>query len=117
MRRPLASIALVALLSGCASQIDALAPVSGDSRSGLRSAAIDVLLDRQLSVREAPDCVDVDDGWSCVGSLTDGSPIVVTAPGPTLETMTVLVGDIVVYEGSVMDVLDQAAQDTGEVTP
>ena len=99
-----------AVLSGCASQIDALAPVGGTNRIALRTAAIDVLLQDQLTIRDAPQCEKAGDGYSCVGSLTDGSPIVVTSPGADLATMTVMVGNIVIYEGPVEDVLEAAAQ-------
>jgi hypothetical protein len=99
-----------AVLSGCASQIDALAPVGGTNRIALRTAAIDVLLQDKLTIRDAPQCVKAGDGYSCVGSLTDGSAIVVTSPGTDLDTMTVMVGDVVVYDGSVQAVLDAAAQ-------
>ena len=114
-RRPamlaLASAACVgALLSGCASQIDALAPVGGSNRIALRTAAIDVLLQNKLTIRDAPQCEKAGDAYSCVGSLTDGSPIVVTSPGTDVTTMTVMVGDVVVYEGSVEDVLNAAAR-------
>ena len=102
-----------ALLAGCASQIAGLAPVAGDTRAAIRTAAIDVLLQQKLTIRLAPECTDVGDGYSCVGSLTDGSAIVVSAPGADPTTMTVLVGDVVAYEGSIQDVLDEAARRTG----
>lgn len=101
-----------ASLTGCASQIDGLAPVGGDKTTALRIAAIDVILAQQLTIRDAPACVQVDGDYSCIGSLTDGDPIQVTAPGPDLTDMTVIVGgDIVIYQGPVQQVLDEAAQD------
>jgi hypothetical protein len=101
-----------ASLAGCASQIDGLAPVGGDKTTALRIAAIDVILAQQLTIRDAPACVQVDGDFSCIGSLTDGDPIQVTAPGPDLTDMTVIVGgDIVIYQGPVQQVLDEAAQD------
>lgn len=118
MRRPAAIVAASALvatagLTGCASQIDGLAPVAGDTRSMIRTAAIDVLMKQRLTIRDAPECTSTGDGWSCVGSLTDGSAIVVSAPGKTPTTMTVLVGTIIAYEGSIQDVLDRAAEESG----
>ena len=116
MTRRSAAVALagtlvgVVSLTGCASQIDALAPVGGTNRIALRTAAIDVLLQDQLTIRDAPQCEKAGGGYSCVGSLTDGSPIVVTSPGSDLARMTVMVGDVVVYDGSVQAVLDAAAQ-------
>lgn len=100
------------LLAGCASQISALAPVSGDTPAMIRTAAIDVLLAQKVTIREAPQCTSTGDAYSCVGSLTDGSAIVVAAPGKKPVTMTVMVGDVVVYDGSIQDVLDAAVQDT-----
>lgn len=115
-RRMIASavaLGVAAALSGCASQIAGLAPVAGDTRAAIRTAAIDVLLQKKLTIREAPECTSTGDGYSCVGSLTDGSPIVVSALGTEPTTMTILVGDVVSYEGSIQDVLDEAARRTG----
>jgi hypothetical protein len=101
----------VASLAGCASQIDGLAPVGGDKTTALRIAAIDVILAQQLTIRDAPACVQVDGDFNCIGSLTDGDLIQVTAPGPDLTDMTVIIGgDIVIYMGPVQQVLDEAAQ-------
>ena len=102
------------LLAGCGSQIDGLAPVGGDDITGLRNAAIDVLLERRLTVRDAPVCTDTGEGFSCVGSLTDGSEVVVVSPDADATTMTVLVGGMTIYEGSVQEVLDRAARETTE---
>lgn len=100
-----------ASLTGCASQIDGLAPVGGDKTTALRIAAIDVVLARKLTIRDAPSCVQVDGDFTCIGSLTDGDLIQVTAPGPALTDMTVIIGgDIVIYQGPVQQVLDEAAQ-------
>ena len=102
-------LACAAMLTACGSQIDGLAPVGGDDITGLRNAAIDVLLERRLTVRDAPVCTDTGEGFSCVGSLTDGSEIVVVSPDPDATTMSVLVGGITIYEGSVQEVLDRTA--------
>ena len=75
----------------------------------LRIAVIDVLLEQKLTIRDAPVCTDTGAGYSCVGSLTDGSEIVATSPDADATTMTVLVRDITIYDGSVQDVLDRAA--------
>jgi hypothetical protein len=98
-------------LTACASQIAGLAPVGGDTAFMIRTAAIDVLLAHKLTIRDAPACTDIGDGYSCVGSLTDGATIVVTAPGSEPVTMTVHVGDLVLYDGSIQQVLDDTAQD------
>ena len=104
-----AAAVTAAVLSGCSSQISGLAPVGGDDITSLRIAAIDVLLERKLTVRDAPVCTDTGEGYSCVGSLTDGSEIVVTAPDADATTMVVTVGGATIYDGSVQEVLDRAA--------
>lgn len=97
------------VLSGCASQIAALAPVGGDDVTAVRNAAIDVVTGRGLLVLSAPQCSTVASGFSCVGGTTDGLAIVVSAPADA-TTMTVTVGGRVLYDGSVQAVLDAAAQ-------
>jgi hypothetical protein len=107
----LAAALAAASLSGCASQMDGLAPVGGEGITALRIAATDVILAQQLTIRDAPACVQVDGDFSCIGSLTDGDLIQVTAPGPKLTDMTVIIGgDIVIYMGPVQQVLDEAAR-------
>lgn len=109
VRRLAAALAIGAalMLGGCGSQMEALAPVGGDDIVALRSAAIDVLLERELPIAEAPACTAAGAGYTCTGRLVDGTKIDVTAPDAT--SMTVTVGDEVVYEGSVQAVLDRAA--------
>lgn len=113
MRRAMAvgvaAIMAATLLGGCSSQIDGLAPVGGDDITSLRIAAIDVLLERRLTVRDAPVCTDTGEGYSCIGSLTDGTEIVVTAPDADATTMTITLGGSTIYDGSVQEVLDRAA--------
>ena len=105
-------VAAVAL-TGCASQIEGLVPVSGDAMAGVRSAATDVLLERRLTILDAPVCTQTGGTVSCVGSLTDGAVINVQADvGTKPHTMTVTVGGSVVYEGEVQTVLDEAARAT-----
>ena len=97
------------LLGGCGSQMEALAPVGGDDIVALRSASIDVLLERDLPIAEAPACTVEGAGYACTGRLVDGTEIAVTAPNADATTMRVVVGSDVVYEGSVQAVLDRAA--------
>lgn len=101
------------LLAGCGSQIDGLAPVGGDAMTGVKFAATDVLLERKLSILEAPVCTETGDSVSCVGSLTDGSAVSVQADiSSKPHLMTITVGGSVVYEGDVQSVLDNAARAT-----
>jgi uncharacterized lipoprotein NlpE involved in copper resistance len=110
-----ALLAPVLLLVGCGSQIDALQPVGGDAMTGVKFAATDVLLDRKFGILEAPVCTQARETVSCVGSLTDGAVINVQADvGTKPHTMTLTVGGVVVYEGEVQAVLDDAARATGE---
>lgn len=105
-----AGVALAALgLAGCASQIDALAPVSGDDVSAVRTATTDVLLDQGVDILEAPNCTKSETAITCVGALVDGSQISVDAPLDTPDTMTVTVAGEVIYDGSIQDVLAAAA--------
>lgn len=109
-----AAAVTLAAVSGCASQVSALAPVGGDDITAVRNAAIDVVTGHTLLVKDAPRCTQVADRFSCVGSITDGSPIIVDAPVDG-STMTVTVGATVLYSGPVQDVLDAASR--GEPVP
>ena len=99
------------LLGACTSQLDALAPVGGDAVTGVTFAATDVLLQRKLGILEAPACTLAGTAVACVGSLTDGSRVSVSADVTTKpHTMTVTVGGEVIYDGDVQSVLDDAAR-------
>ena len=113
-RRRIAAVCAAASITfaGCGSQIDALAPVGGDDIQAVRTAAIDVLLTAKYTPMQAPECTDDGAGVRCVGSLTDGSSILVTAPGKHPESMTVQVGQQVLYDGPIQPVLHEAAQGT-----
>ena len=107
-----AAVFVVGALAGC-SQIDGLAPVGGDSLTGVKFAATDVLLERKLGILEAPVCTQTGTTVSCIGSLTDGAVINVQADvGTKPHTMTVTVGGSVVYDGEVQKILDEAARAT-----
>jgi hypothetical protein len=108
----------VVVLSGCASQIAALAPVGGDEVTAVRFAAIDVLLDKRYGILQAPECTQTGDAVGCAGSLTDGRIISVAADvGTSPHTMTVLVADTLVYQGEVQKVLDRAARNEPVTDP
>lgn len=96
-------------LVGCASQIDSLAPVSGDDVSAVRAATTDVLLAQQVDILEAPVCAKSETAITCEGKLTNGSTVSVDAPLDAPDTMTVTVAGEVIYEGSIQDVLSAAA--------
>lgn len=107
-------VTMLLALTGCASQIGGLAPVGGDALTGVRIAAVDVLLERKLEILEVPVCTQIAKAVSCVGSLIDGSVVTVEADVSTSrDTMTVTVGGETIYDGDVQAVLDRAAQATG----
>ena len=105
------AVAASSLLVGCGSQLDALAPVGGDAVTGVTFAATDVLLQRKLGILEAPVCTLAGTAVACVGSLTDGTRVSVTADVTSKpHTMTVTAGGEVLYDGDVQSVLDDAAR-------
>lgn len=108
MRRAAPVLAAVLLLTGC-SQVAALAPVGGDRMTEIRFAAIDVLLDSEIEVREAPACVQADDrGVRCTGTTVDGSTITAESPADDQTQLVVRVDDEVLYEGSIDAVIEKA---------
>jgi hypothetical protein len=116
-RRHICTLAAATLaigaMTGCASQLDGLAPVGGDALTGVKFAATDVLLEKKLGILEAPVCTETGETVSCIGSLTDGAVINVQADiGTKPHTMTVTVGGNVVYDGEVQKILDEAAYAT-----
>lgn len=104
----LIGVGLAALaLSGC-SQISALTPVGGTAITSVRNATYEVLVDQQVPILEAPQCVPSDSGFTCTGSTIDGAEIVAVAQGTDPYPMTITVGGSVIFEGNAQDVLDAA---------
>lgn len=97
-------------MPGCASQLDALAPVGGDDISMVRTAATTLLLAHDLEVLDAPKCTKSDTEIACVGSLVDGSEVTMQAPTDPFGEITVTVGGEVLFQGQVASVIDKAAQ-------
>lgn len=97
------------LLSGC-SQVASLTPVSGGPLATVRNAVNDVLVSNNVAILVAPVCTETTQQFECTGSTSDGKPITATATLTTPYSMTVKVGDQSLYDGSVQDVLDQAAE-------
>lgn len=97
-------------LSGCASQLDALAPVGGDDLSMVRTAATTLLLANNLEILDAPQCEKSETDISCVGSLFDGSEVLVEAPLEPFGSMTVTVGGSVLFEGDLKKVIEAQAE-------
>lgn len=106
--------ALAVGLSGC-SQIDALAPVGGDTLAEVRFAANDVLVAAGVEMRVAPVCTASATAVTCEGSTVDGTTILVKTTSAEQTTLEVNVGSETLYSGSLQEVLDDAA--TGGVAP
>ncbi len=99
-----------ALLTGC-SQVDALAPVGGDRATEIRFATIDLLLDENIDLLEVPTCTESDDkAVSCTGTTVDGDTITVESTAADQATMTIKVGDTVLYDGTIDDLIEKAAR-------
>jgi hypothetical protein len=106
------AFAVALAVSGC-SQIDALAPVGGNTQAEVRFAAIDVLVGAGVEILVAPVCVGPSGGdLTCTGETVSGEPISVHSPGDSDDTLTVTVGSDVLYSGSITAVLDEAARET-----
>ncbi len=102
--------ALAVLALGGCSQISALAPVGGDELAEVRFAAIDVLLEKDVDVLEAPVCTVDGTDISCTGSTVDGETIDVTSSTADDAALTVLVDGQQIFSGPLQSVLDEAAR-------
>lgn len=103
----LATVACGLLLSAC-SQIDSLTPVGGAAVTSVRNATNDVLVDQQVSILVAPVCTEVDSGFTCTGSTTDGREILTKAGGTSPYELTILIDGEVIYTGTAKEVLEAA---------
>ncbi|WP_368498457.1 hypothetical protein [Herbiconiux sp. A18JL235] len=104
-----AGVLAVAALTGC-SQLAALAPVGGDQLAEVRFAAVDVLLENDVDVLEAPVCSLDGTAISCTGSTVGGGAIEVTSSTSLSAELTVLVGGDQLFSGPLQSVLDKAAR-------
>lgn len=104
-------VATAALATGCASQLGGLAPVGGDGLASIRIAATDVLIAKGYTMIQAPVCTLQDGGYTCAGTIDDGSAIAVESP-TDLSTMTITVAGKQVFSGAVNSVLESAAAGT-----
>lgn len=104
------TIALGAInLTGCASQISALAPVGGDTLVSVRTAATNVLLGQGLEIMVAPVCTQTESEINCAGTLTDKQEFQVNAPLNGSFAMKITLAHSIIFEGNYQDVLDNAA--------
>ena len=101
-------LVVAAALAGC-SQVAALAPVGGNRATEIRFATIDVLLDEDVAVLEAPTCAEAPDkAVHCTGTTVDGDEITADSPADDQTALTVRVGDEVLYDGTIDDVIETA---------
>lgn len=110
MRRLIALAALPLALSAC-SQIDALAPVSGGPVTSVRMAVYNVLVEQQVPLLVAPQCVPATSGFTCTGKTIDGQEILATGGPTTPYPITITVGGTTIFEGTAQDVLNKAVQE------
>ena len=95
------------LLSAC-SQIDSLTPVGGSAVTSVRNATNDVLVDQQVPILVAPVCTEVDTGFTCTGSTTDGREILTKADGTSPYELTISIDGEVIFTGTATEVLEAA---------
>lgn len=109
MRRH-AAVALTVIgglvLTGC-SQVAALAPVGGNRATEIRFATIDVLLDHDIALMDAPTCAMADDrAVTCTGTTVEGQTVTATSPAQDQASLEVRVGDDVLYQGTIDAVIE-----------
>ena len=96
-------------LTGCASQISALAPVGGNTLVSVRTAATNVLQDQGLDILVAPVCTQTVTEINCAGSLTDEQEFHVNVPLNGALKMKITLAPSIIIEGPSQDVLAKAA--------
>lgn len=108
MNRRFAIALLLALVGSGCSQIAVLAPVASRVTS-VRAAALDILVDRGIDMMTSPVCTVNGDDISCVGSTFEAQPITVESHADNPSELTVVVGGVKLYAGSVQTILDEHA--------
>lgn len=97
------------ILTGCASQISALAPVGGDTLVSVRTAATNVIQDQGLDILIAPVCTQTETEIYCTGSLIDNQEFHINSPLDDSFNMTITLSGSIIFEGNYQDVLNKAA--------
>ncbi len=110
----LSLLAIVSSLTGC-SQVQGLATQGNMNVIYLESAVTDVLLSQKVALMGKPTCtVDTSTNYSCTGTTLTGEPIAVQVPGTDEDPiMTISVNGKQVFQGSVIQVIDENAQVNG----
>lgn len=92
---------------------DGLAPVSGDRASNVRIATIDYLVGTDVPLLVVPDCLASAAGEvTCTGSTPAGVVLTSHSPADDPDRVEIRVGEKVVYDGSIEDVLAAAIDGT-----
>ena len=119
------ALALVALSAGGCSQAAQLRGVAGADISAVRTATNDVLVAKSIDIRVAPTCQFDDPAYVCAGTTITGEAIGSTAVVraeygastdpygayvPADVSLVVTVGGMVIYDGTVHDVLQSAGE-------
>ncbi|NQU36036.1 MAG: hypothetical protein HQ526_00385, partial [Actinobacteria bacterium] len=97
---------------GC-TQVEGLATQANMNVIYLATASTDVLTEKSIPIEQAPRCsVDSTRLYTCKGTTVDGRPIVVLVPEDNSQDpqMTITVGGEQIFSGSVLAVLNKAAQ-------
>lgn len=113
MRAPVRTagmLASLALLAGC-SQVAAISPVGGTRLAEVRFATADVLVAEAVDILSGPDCAQARDlTVTCSGETVDGDRITSESPGSDPALLTVVVGGDTLYDGSLLDALEDALE-------
>lgn len=102
-------LAATAVLSGC-SQFAQLQPVAGDAITAVNNATSDVVFAQGISVMEWPKCEFENKVYVCTGTTVDGQEIKGVAPDAEALSLTVTVGGKTLYQGPVIDVINEAGR-------
>ncbi|WP_248241993.1 hypothetical protein [Microbacterium kunmingense] len=115
MTRRVVPVTLVALIltlavAGC-SQIAAIAPVGGDRLAEVRYAVNDILIEQEIGILIAPVCtVGSDEATvTCEGTTRDQQAVDAVSTAASPDDLVVRVGDEVVYDGSLIEVLERGS--------
>jgi hypothetical protein len=101
-------------VAGC-SQVEGLATQANMNVIYVATASTDVLTTQSIPIQQAPRCtVDAAKLYTCNGTTADGRAILVLVPEDDSEDpqMTISVGGQQIFSGSVVTVLNNAAQAT-----
>lgn len=103
--------AALGVVAGC-SQVDALAPVGGNRLTEVRFAVGDVLVQHEVQILRAPVCAMTGRDVNCEGTTLDGAAIIAKSSAADEKSLIVMIGDELLFSGTIQEVLDSAARST-----